>query len=156
MEKCLKCNKEFEKKTYHHKFCCHNCEANFWYHKNKKRFKTPRYKERIRVYFKEWRNKNRDKFVAIQERYRSKPESKEKKRLKASQQRKKWVERYKARGEITRLIKKLNLKKEGICLLCGKESRLQAHHISYKPNIAILGVCHRCHVSLHYGVESNV
>jgi len=41
-----------------------------------------------------------------------------------------------------------SIRKENICLMCGKEVKTNNHHISYIPSI-LIELCNKCHDNLH-------
>ncbi len=110
-------------------------------------------------YQRNWKKENKVKWEKIHkkamEKYgesggKSKTQTKYKKSSKglrkAKEGREKNTKEYEARNETNQLFIKLGMSREGYCLRCGKHcKRLQNHHISYKPNIAVFGFCAKCH-----------
>ena len=93
-----------------------------WYQENKVHRKK---------YFKKWREENRDTV----KRHRREAYKRNKKRINIRD-----TTRY--------LLRKLNIKKEGLCPDCNQFKELEIHHITYTRDDFIL-ICKECHLKRH-------
>ncbi len=101
--------------------------------------------ERIKQYKTDWVNKNREHIKKYYTEYR-KENPNHKKTL--EKQRGKYPIKLKARNRTNGIFNKLNWDREDYCLDCGRLTKLETHHISYKPNISVFGFCVKCHTKI--------
>ena len=89
-------------------------------------------RERNREYMERERKKNPQKFRE-RERNRIRPKD----------------EKYKARRELNNAVKRGEIIKPNNCQICGKETRLTAHHEDYSKPLDVMWLCYKCHGKLH-------
>lgn len=143
-KRCRKCGRLlplsafWEDKSNHqdgHRSTCRECL-------NRKRKDDLLYGERERE-----RNRNRDRTEYFKE-WSSTEKGKESIRKKGSKYRNKNPEKVRAK-KILNDAKSKGVIKELPCFACGSTEQLEAHHPSYAEPLAVVWLCHKCHMRTH-------
>lgn len=146
--KCKYCGEIRETEFYSsNKITCKACiikRSNLWAKKHpgkvkqKEKRRREKHKEKIAKYYREWyakggRNRAKNYAQVIMVWQKNHPVERKVRHI---------VERAIQKGELTRPL---------YCALCGRESRIQAHHEDYSKAFDILWVCASCHKKIHLG-----
>ncbi len=103
-------------------------------------------KEKYKEYQREYHRGNK-KLIEYHKRWKKS----EKGKMSAKKTWEKYPNKNKARNRTNKLLIKLNWDRVDNCLGCGELLKLESHHISYKPNIAVFGFCGDCHNEIERG-----
>ena len=165
MKKCSKCFEEKEQDEFskrgkgkYHTFCkkCANKKARANYDPEKERERSKRKKEKdpdkIRAQNNEasrrYREKNREKL-----RPKWREQAKKSKWKPSKEQQVKWVQDWQKRNPEKMLaasklrwaVKSGKIKKPDICHICGKENKIEGHHVDYSRPYDVIWCCRKCH-----------
>lgn len=61
-----------------------------------------------------------------------------------------YKEKFLARQQVNKAVKKGDLKKPSCCQMCNNEDELQAHHIDYSRPLHVYWLCRPCHGRAHH------
>lgn len=125
---CVICDGVFKPVNGSQKTCGEACRRSLRLIRGKKYHK--KYPEKVAKANREYFKRNKKKIS--------------KRRVKENQKNR---EKFNVRCRTGYWIRKLRLRK-GVCDKCGKEAKLEVHHLSYNPNKFIL-VCNNCHMAEH-------
>lgn len=126
---CIVCNNEFYPTNGRAQTCSRKCSY-----------------ERHKVYSKKYQQEHLDKVAIWNRKWRQK--NKELIRKYSKEKYKKHKARINLRDKTRYLLKKYNIKKEGICPSCNQYKDLEIHHLTYTRDDFIL-ICKECHLKRH-------
>lgn len=143
--KCDMCGTLFLTNHSQGKYCSQECkrkgERTSW---NKY---TQKNKQKRRVYFKKYYQENKENIAERITLYQQSLAGKRVRRITDIRQRQKNPEKYKARQEVLKAIRKGILTKQP-CEICG-DIRVEAHHDDYNKPLKVTWLCKDCHKLLH-------
>lgn len=159
MEKgiCPQCGREFEKAINNQKYCLREgCTPLPKLNMSKE--------ERVRMYKRRWKEKNRLHNILYSRKHRQIPEIKEETRI----YRRKWDKdnrgirreieiRYKIKypeKKIAHQEARHKAKMKSNCEYCGETEGLHKHHEDYSKPLEVVTLCNDCHHKLHRGIIS--
>jgi hypothetical protein len=107
-------------------------------------------KECVKARVTNYRYENLEK-IHEYDRARSHDAKRKQLRAKITKKRRKDVGYEKAHLQLERNVKNGNVIKPKACQCCGKEARLEAHHMDYSRKLDVIWLCVSCHRQYHLG-----
>lgn len=114
-------------------------------------------KDKMKIYYKRWVDKNKEKRQQIQKKYREKLKQMGKtykklykydRGLESKKYREKYPQRVKANRLLNEALKYNRVKKNEFCQVCGTVAVI-AHHYDYNKPLEVIWVCRQCHAKIH-------
>ena len=105
-------------------------------------------KDCVKTRVTKYRYENLDK-VHEYDKTRSQSNKRKNLRAKITKKRRKEVGYQKAHSQLERNVKNGKIIKPKTCQCCGKETKLEAHHMDYSRELDVIWLCAKCHSKVH-------